>query len=318
MPLTTVKDLMRHAAGHGYLVASFKVNGADEVQAVVNAAEAARAPAIIAVEEQGHAALLHDIALVAAKSLAAAASVPIAVELVSRPQRDGPVGSRIDGAAVRASSAVAKASFDEVPNGDDPPHEPGEADRELWFELPEAAAALAEATAAGCRVGVIVADSGPAAQRLATLRRHLKALAARDPGPMVADGDLPWTNGAFRSLPALGAAKINFDTRLAQVMAKANRRAAQRAGDRYRLAVEETIGALKDEVVECLRRAGSSGRAADVLAFEAEDEPECRHAASRESHFERTARRAAELAHVAAAPGSAPRASWFGVKTYVG
>src|SRR3569832_3013522 len=58
IPLTRVRYLVRHAAQHGYLVASFKVHGAVVVQAVVSAAEAARAPAIVAVDVPGCLVLL--------------------------------------------------------------------------------------------------------------------------------------------------------------------------------------------------------------------------------------------------------------------
>jgi fructose/tagatose bisphosphate aldolase len=266
MPLTRVRDLVRHASQHGYLVASFKVHGAEEVQAVVNAAEAARAPAIVAVDEQGTALLRRDITLAVAESVAAAASVPIAVEVVSHAQDGGLISSRTDSVAVDVFSPVSNTAPYDLAEERDQAHEADAQDREMWFALPAAVAEITEAAAAGCRLGLSAGETGEAGLRPAALRKRLQSLRARHQAALVADGDLPWPGSAFRSLPGLGIAKINFDKRLAQVMAKANRRAAQKAGDQYRVAVKETFTALTEEVIECLRRAGGSGRAADVMA----------------------------------------------------
>src|SRR3569832_1423452 len=199
MPLTRVRYLVRHAAQHGYLVASFKVLGAEEVQAVVSAAEAARAPAIVAVVVSGSAAW----------------------------------------------------------------------DLDMWFPRSMTAAALPEA--AGCRIGV-AADCGDEIVRPAAMRKHLQNCRERFSGDFVVDGDLSWPDGTFRALPGMGVVKINFDKRLGQVMAKANRQVAQRAGDHYRLAMDEVLAALADEVTDCLRQAGGTGRAADVHACALPDE----------------------------------------------
>lgn len=305
MPLTRVRDLVRHASRHGYLVASFQVHGADEVQAVVNAAEAARAPAIIAVDEQDSALLGHHITLAIAETVAAGASVPIAVEVVSHMPRAGLASTRTDSAAAKALSAdLAAASH---PSQDADPQ-----DGEMWFAAPAASPELSKAAAAGYRLGVTAGTSAEADLRPAVLRKQLQSLSTRHGAALVADGDLPWSNGTLRSLPSLGVAKINFDKRLGQVMAKANRRAAQRAADQYRLAVKETFSALKGEVIECLRRAGGSGRAADVLACAADDDQEPAGAAMRHSFAEHAARRAA--AEATRRP-KIVRPAWAGTRT---
>src|SRR3569623_3357114 len=113
MPLTRDRYLVRHAAQHGYLVASCKVLGAEEGQAVVSAAEAARAPASVAVDVPGSKALLHhDIIIAGAESVTAAASVPIAIEVVvsRQAQDDGVIITRADSSTFKQSSHAEYAS----------------------------------------------------------------------------------------------------------------------------------------------------------------------------------------------------------------
>ena len=273
MPLARVRHLVKHASVHGYLVVSFTVRRIEEVQAVVNAAETARAPAIIAVEGQCSTFLDNDIKLAVSASVAASASVPIAVEVVSQVRQGTLISSRSDGAAVHVFSPTEDAALYAASRSAVRQQDPEQADCEMWFDWP-GSVAIPETCAAGCRLGVAVGETGTALLRPAAFRRQLQALNQRHDGPLVIDGDLPWSSGTFRSFVTLGVAKINVDKRLGSVMAKANRRAAQKVGDHYHLAVEETISALTAEVSECLRRAGGSGRAADVLACAADDEPD--------------------------------------------
>lgn len=272
MPLTRVRHLVRHAAQHGYLVASFKVHGAEEVQAVVSAADAARAPAIVAVDVSGSNALLHhDIIIAVAESVAAAASVPIGIEVVSRrAQDDGVITTRADSSTFRQSSHAEYASRTPAPEKADRWHKTDLQDLEMWFPRTVTAGALPKG--AVCRIGVAAEDCGDEILRPAAIRKHLQNCRDRFNGAFVVDGDLSWPDGTFRALPGMGVVKINFDKRLGQVMGKANRQVAQRAGDHYRLAMDEVLAALADEVTDCLRRAGGTGRAADVLACALPDE----------------------------------------------
>jgi len=309
MSLTRVRHLVRHAAQHGYLVASFKVHGAEEVQAVVSAAEAARAPAIVAVDVSGSTALHHDIIIAVAEAVTAAASVPIAIEVVSRrAQDDGVIITRADSSTFRPSShaeypsrtpAPAKAGW----------HETDFQDLEMWFPRSMTAAALPEA--AGCRIGV-AADCGDEIVRPAAMRKHLQNCKERFSGDFVVDGDLSWPDGTFRALPGMGVVKINFDKRLGQVMAKANRQVAQRAGDHYRLAMDEVLAALADEVTDCLRQAGGTGRAADVHACALPDEKQpVRQAHGGVSSEQAAFRGPAEAARRAAQHGVSRRMAWY-------
>src|SRR3569832_987724 len=148
MPLTRVRYLVRHAAQHGYLVASFKVHGAEEVQAVVSAAEAARAPAIVAVDVPGSKALLHhDIIIAVAESVTAAASVPIAIEVVvsRQAQDDGVIITRADSSTFKQSSHAEYASRTPAPATADRRHETDLPDLEMLSPRPAAAAGLHEA-----------------------------------------------------------------------------------------------------------------------------------------------------------------------------
>lgn len=274
MPLMRVRDLVRHASRHGYLVASFKVHGAEEAQSVVNAAETARAPAIIAVDERSPVFLRHEITLAIAESLASSSSVPIAVEIVSSSQVTDLINSRTDSASAGMSSPLASVSPYAVADDPNTLPETEARDREIWFASPAAASELSGPAHAGCRLGFVVEDPSESGLRPAALRKQLQNLRALQRYSLVVDGDLPWPNATFRSLPGLGVTKVNFDNLLGVYIARAYRRATQKAGDHYRAAMEEAFTALVGEIVERLRRAGGSGRAADVLACIADNEPE--------------------------------------------
>jgi len=313
MPLTRVRYLVRHAAQHGYLVASFKVHGAEEVQAVVSAAEAARAPAIVAVDVPGSKALLHhDIIIAVAESVTAAASVPIAIEVVvsRQAQDDGVIITRADSSTFKQSSHAEYASRTPASAKADRWHETDLQDLEMWFPRSVAAAGLHEA--AGCRVGVAAEDRAEEIVRPAAIRKHLQSCRERFNGDFVVDGDLAWPDGTFRALPGMGVVKINFDKRLGQAMAQANRQVAQRAGDHYRLAMDEVLAALADEVTDCLRRAGGTGRAADVLACALPDEKEpVRQISSGIFSEQAVPREPAEAARSATQHGVSRRIAWY-------
>lgn len=305
MPLMRVRDLVRHASQHGYLVASFKIHGAEEAQSVVNAAEAARAPAIIAVDERSPVFLRHEITLAIAESLASSSSVPVAVEVVSWSHGSEPLSSRMDSVVADGSPPMDGASPHAAAVESVALRGTEARDREMWFSAP-AATELAEAARAGCRVGFAIEDPSEAGLRPAALRKQLQNLQVPHRYSLVVDGDLPWPNATFRSLPGLGVTKVNYDNLLGMFIAKAYRRAAQKAGDHYRTAVEEAFTALVGEVVERLRRAGGSGRAADVMACVADEEPESVRAHA--SVAGRGMHRSAD----ATPPGFPRRAAWQG------
>src|SRR3569832_2444732 len=174
MPLTRVRYLVRHAAQHGYLVASFKVHGAVVEQAVVRAAVAARSPAIVAAVVPGSKSLLHhDIIIAGAESVTAAASVPIAIEVVSRrAQDDGVITTRADSSTFRWLPYAEYASRTPAPERADRWHETDLQDLEIWFPRPMTAAALPKA--AGCRIGVAAEDCGEEIVRTAAIRKAEK------------------------------------------------------------------------------------------------------------------------------------------------
>src|SRR3569623_1426087 len=210
LPLTRVRDLVRLAACHGYLVASFKVHGAEEVQAVVSAADAVRAPAIVAVDVPGSNALLHhDIIIAVAESVTAAASVPLAIEVVSRrAQDDGVIITRADRSTFGQSGHAEYAPRTPAPAKADRWHETDLQDLEMWIPRSVTAAALPEA--AGCRIGVAAEDRAEEIVRPAAIRKHLQNCRERFNGDFVVDGDLAWPDGTFRALPAMGVVKIYF------------------------------------------------------------------------------------------------------------
>lgn len=243
MPLTNVRDLVSHADRHGYMVASFKVHGAEEIQAVVAAAADGRAPVILAIDTPGPALLDHEIVIGVAESVAARADVPVAIETVSDVDR------RETTAAGRSEDADSD-------------------DLEIFLppEMTSAEMGPAPSWASADRIGIAMFHDDRSALRVGALRKHLQAITDRFDGAVVIDGDLAWSESSFRTLPGLGVAKVNFDRRLRQAMATANRKAAKNVKDDYRRATEYVVAALMREVSACLRRTGCTGRAADVMA----------------------------------------------------
>jgi hypothetical protein len=235
------------------MVASFTVHGADETQAVVTAAEANRAPAIIAVDIPATAFANCDVCITIAESIAARATVPVGIEVVSRPalQQQRLPRSSAPGMAATRNGCGNVAEKDVIPG-----------DLEVWLPVTD----LPESLEAIDRIGVTLHDGGSKAPSSGALRKQVKSIRNRFDGPLVVDGDAAWSNGTFHGLPKMGVCKINFDRRLRQIMADANRRVVKKAGDDFRRAMEHVSAALVAEVTTCLRRTGCTGRAADVAA----------------------------------------------------
>lgn len=269
MPLTNVRDLVNHASDHGYMVASFNVHASEEIKALVAAAEACRAPVILAIDKISTAFLDYDIAVTIAESMAARSRVPVAIEVVS------------DGEGWHAAGAACFAQPRRVldPNASPRAGMHCEAtagseemiDHDVEYCLPPHIAGaeieLGEPWTSAARLGIGLPHGERSALRPGTLRKHIQAITNRFDGALVVNGDLDWPEATLHLLPHLGIAKVNFDRRLHQTMAKANRQVASHAQEDYRRAMEHVAAALMGEVSACLRRVGATGRAADVLAF---------------------------------------------------
>lgn len=268
MSLISVRDLVSHARRHGYLAPSFNVHASQEIKALVAAAEACRAPVILAIDTLHSTFLDYGIALTVAGSVAARASVPVAIEAVI----DGESFHDPRSAMSLSTQRTLLHSFSphtrlhfEATLGADEMNDPD------WeFCLPVHVAveelALARPWANADRLAIALSPGDRNALRPGALRKHTQAIAGHFGGALVVDGDLDWPEATWRVLPQMGVAKVNFDRRLRQAMAKANRQVATRAEDDYRRAMEYVAAALMEEVSACLRRLGATGRAADVIA----------------------------------------------------
>lgn len=250
MPQTNVRDLVQHASRHGYLVSSFTVNGADEIQAVVTAAEANRAPAIIAVENPSGSFVDPETRIAVAASIIARATVPVAIEVVSgtgSDQRRVAWPAHASNVALEGLTADDRAAV--------------ACDVEAWAPADGCCGSMA-----ADRFGVAFDDEGKKCLQIGLVRNTIERIRYHFDGPLVVNGDLAWRDGTLPALPRLGVAKINFDRRLRRSMARANRSIAQKAGDDFRCAMDHVAAALIAEVTECLRNTGATGRAADVIA----------------------------------------------------
>jgi len=268
MPLTNVRDLVKHASCHGYMVASFNVHASEEIKALVAAAEACRAPVILAIDKLNTTFLDYDIVVTIAESVGARSSVPVAIEVVCDGEgwhaanmgRFAPTRKVLE-----QNSSLQAGTPCEVTQG---PEEM--TDHDVEFCLPPQIAA-AEIELAGPwtnadRLGIGLPQGDRSALRPGALRKQIQIITGHFDGALVVNGDLDWPEATLHILPHMGIAKINFDRRLRQIMAKANRQVANHAEEDYRRAMEYVAAALMCEVSACLRRVGATGRAADVMA----------------------------------------------------
>lgn len=103
MPLVTIKQMIHHAVRHGYTLGSFEVADIDSIDAVLNAAEACRAPVLLDISQSAGSAK-SGMLLAAAEHAACQGSVPVGLVStgVSRESiavdaiRDGSNGLSID------------------------------------------------------------------------------------------------------------------------------------------------------------------------------------------------------------------------------
>lgn len=268
MPLTNVRDLVEHARCHGYMVASFKAHASEEIKALLAAAESCRAPIILAVGRSGGTLLDYDIVTTVAQSMAARASVPVAVELVF----DDENGEETSPGRWASPRGILeqRACLQAISRDGSGQHAGTAIDEDVEFLVPFTTRATEISSprpwTSADRLGIGLPEGDRNALRPGALRKQIQAVAGSFNGALVINGDLDWSDATLRLLPSLGIAKANFDRRLRQIMARANREVARKADEDYRHALEYVAAALMCEVSGCLRRVGATGRAADVMA----------------------------------------------------
>ncbi|MEY6433286.1 ketose-bisphosphate aldolase [Thioalkalicoccus limnaeus] len=288
MALVNMQDLLGQAREDRYAIAALDVVSLDFVEAVVEAAEACRAPIIISLAESHFEHYDFELLMSAVVTAARRSTAPCAIHLdhgasldsATRAIRFGCNGVMVDAshrpiaenlaltreivALARGCGVAVEGELGYVPGveGEDAERHPGD----VVYTTPDEARTFVEETGVDClavSIGTIHGRMrGTPDLDLARLAEIADAVAV----PLVIHGGTGLTDEQFRGLIERGVAKINYYTALADAAADAIRSAAAadpRAGyGRLTLAVR---AAVRREAERVIRLFGSAGRADAVL-----------------------------------------------------
>ncbi|MDD5391017.1 MAG: class II fructose-bisphosphate aldolase [Gallionellaceae bacterium] len=285
MPLVNMKHLITHAYRNGYAVGAFDVVSLAFLQAIVAAAETARAPVILSLAETRFEEFDFELLMPAVEAAARRASVPVAIQL----DHGANLESAVHAIRLGCNGVMLDASHDSFFDNVERTRAVVEMARacgvavegELGYvpgvagESPAGALSyttLAEAKGYVERTGVDFL-----AVSIGTVHGHLKDKPRLDWGrlkeintalgiPLVIHGGSGLSDEQSRKLITLGIAKINYATALADIAGERIRAAAKAGAKSHAALLAEVRGAVSAEVERCLRVWGSAGRAAEVQA----------------------------------------------------
>ncbi|MHB8252715.1 MAG: class II fructose-bisphosphate aldolase [Acidiferrobacter sp.] len=289
MPLVDMKDMLDHAYRNGYAVGAFDLVSLDSLQAILTAAESARAPVILSLTETQFVGFDFELIMSAAEVAARRASVPVAIHLDHGTSLDSAVKAIRLGANGVMVGALHESLFHNIDRTRavvDMAHACGvSVEGELGY-VPEMDGAnvdeplrpgqhttLAEAKGFVERTGVdfLAVSIGTVHGRMKDKPKldwgRLKEINAALGIPLVIHGGTGLSDDQFRKLITLGVAKINYCTVVNDAAAERIRNNAKR--DRrsgYAALLVGVREAIVAEVEPRMRAWGSAGRAAEVLA----------------------------------------------------
>ncbi len=288
MALVNMRDMLWHAYENDYAVGAFDLVSLDFLEAVMAAAEEARAGIILSVAEPHFRYYDVELLMPAVEAAARRASVPVAIQL----DHGGSLESARQAIALGCNGVMLDASDRELPDNIDATREvvamahacgvtvmgevgyvAGSEGVEAEFHpgdpqltIPAEARAYVERTGVDCLAVSIGTMQGRVRSRTRLDFQRLRQLRENIDVPMEIHGGSGLNEDQYRKLTALGIAKINYFTALSDVAASVMRK--QSASSRkssfidLKQGVKEAIG---DEVRRCLRLWGSAGRAAEIL-----------------------------------------------------
>ncbi|NWG32288.1 MAG: class II fructose-bisphosphate aldolase [Rhodocyclaceae bacterium] len=288
MPLVDLKDMLRHARAKGFAVGAYDAVDSNFVAAIIEGAEAARAPVIVSFAESHFAHYDFPALVAAAESHAKRARVPVALFLDHGASRESAVEAirlGVNGVMVDAShlpfdenvaatrSVVGMAHGVGVPVEGELGYVPGvegvDAERhpgEIRLTSPREAALYVDATG----VDFLAVSVGTVHGRLRGEPRldldRLAAIAVTVGVPLVIHGGTGLTDEQLRSLVARGVAKINYYTALSDLAAAAASNALADVETGYAAAIDAVRAAVADEVARTCEVFGAAGRADETLA----------------------------------------------------
>ncbi len=282
MALVNMRDMLHHAYENSYAVGAFDLVSLDFLEAVIDAAEYARAPVILSVAEHHFAHYDLELMMPAVEAAAKRASVPVAIQLdhatslesVRRAINLGCNGITLcsanrhlpdnielskqvvtmaHGCSVPVVGEVGYVGSDDSEDASAP-------------TMPAEARTYVERSGVDFLSVSIGTVQGRVKGRAKLDFQRLKQIHTAVDIPLVLHGGSGLNEEQYRRLTSLGVAKINYFTGLSDVAAQSMR--AQIKGNRegsftdLKQGVKEAICA---EVKRCLRLWGSAGRAAEVL-----------------------------------------------------
>lgn len=275
MALVNLRDMLHHAYRHQYAVGAFDIVSLDFLGAVIQAAEAQRAPVILnLVEHQFH---LYDFELLAAAAVCAArrATVPVAIQFDHATTLDSAVngirhgcnGVMIDGSELPFDDNVAltreivdMAHACGVPVEAELGHvarrvgeERSSADDHPVLTSPDEAKLFLRHTKADfLAVSIGNVHGQPMGPGRLDLTRLARIHAAVDV-PLVIHGGSGLSDAEFGCLIDRGVAKINYYTSLSQAAARRIRgNAIENRDGAYGTLISGLRDAVREEVERCL------------------------------------------------------------------
>jgi len=287
MPIVDMKNMLQHAYQHNYAVGAFEVVSLDFLQAIMQAAEEARAPVILSLAESHFDFYDFDLLMPAVETAARRALVPVALHfdhgrslesatgainrgcngvLVDQSHLDFPENTAMTKQVVELGRSCGVAVEGEL--GYVPAIEGEGAEQHFPGEL--AYTSLAEAKAYVERTGVdFLAIS------IGTVHGHMKGKPRLDYQrlkqinealqiPLVVHGGSGLSDDQCRRLIANGISKINYYTALSDIAGKQVKDNA-RDTKGYAHVQKHVVRAVASEVERCMRLWGAAGRAAEVL-----------------------------------------------------
>ncbi|MDO8891334.1 MAG: class II fructose-bisphosphate aldolase [Sulfurimicrobium sp.] len=291
MPLVNMKDLLIHAYRNGYAVGAFDLVSLDFLQAIMSAAESARAPVILSISESSFAHAELDLIMPAVEAAALRAKVPVAIHLYQGANLDSAVrairlgcnGVMVDAsreplfeninrtrAVVDMAHACGVAVEGELGNAHGMG---GENDEHNSGPVSYSYTTVAEAKGYVERTGVdfLSVSVGTMNGRMKDKPKlewsRLKEINAALGIPLAIHGGSGLSDDQYRKLITLGVAKINYNTVLSDVAGERIRsNAKQDRHGGYAALLSGIREAIQAEIEHCLRIWGSAGRAAEVSA----------------------------------------------------
>lgn len=284
MALVNMRDMLYHAYNNSYAVGAFDLVSLDFLEAVIEAAEACRAPVILSIAEPHFAHYDFELMLPAVEAAARRASVPVAIQLDHGSSVTSAVkainlgcnGIMMDASNmslpdnINATRAVVEVAHGcGIPVVGEVGHVAGKSDegKASSLTVPAEAQAFVERTGVDFLSVSIGTVQGHIKGRAKLDFPRLKQIHQEVDVPLVIHGGSGLNEDQFRRLTALGVAKINYYTALSDVAAQTMRDEMKRDRNSsfvdLKRGVKEAIG---EEVERCLRLWGSAGRAAEVTA----------------------------------------------------